>query len=681
MKVSLLFLVISVAIYCKCAIADALFEELSSTSQHYFASYENRVVSKKEYERALSYLVSLNPHFYNSSVDPATLDRICKENPSPYTSSHVLTASKNEPIKGFRDKCANLDERKALAKAFLEAYAGVPPVPNKKDRYLPQYALKIKRWGRDGSNCPKERWLEVWAEYSVLRDTVHMYEQMQSSKRHRKHHGYKEGFFFINAGFNKGYNFASWLHMFAPWSNISAQSWHRSLVKSRQAVPKDGKLVEHRTANIDNSMHEVVFDEVEKLMCGWVACADCLMEYALREEVARLPMSPRRTISMLGIDLNQGNLALVRDAVKDLKNSVASSFNNVNLHTLHAAVGGEDGELNLPVCPVADEECSVSKLTEIQRELTVIKHENLTYRKVPLLRMDTLLRKYAESVAKQHASHFYNRSHILRQDTLNALNNDSVANVYKNSDEDGIEQGLIGEFDPTNAAELRDAVGKLLAKRAVIQTGATRASARATVRPLIGSNVLLARGKRRSLIYSINALGHRLPSVQTDSGKGIKLSPETAKVSQTIMDSMDYSGPNARSQSSSAAGHRSMNRHRSRAPVNLGPDRRGHQDAVVDILMIDTEGNDPQVLQGARELLRGHQVRVVLFEYHRTGQWETQKLGPVISQLDADGYCCYWQGQERLWPITGCWDDLYEFHNWSNVLCVLNEVSIVLFSV
>jgi hypothetical protein len=89
--------------------------------------------------------------------------------------------------------------------------------------------------------------------------------------------------------------------------------------------------------------------------------------------------------------------------------------------------------------------------------------------------------------------------------------------------------------------------------------------------------------------------------------------------------------------------------------------------------MIDTEGNDPQVIQGASSLLASHKIRVLLFEYHRNGQWETQRLGPVVSALQEYGYDCYWQGQRRLWPITGCWDDGYEFHNWSNVLCVLRE--------
>jgi hypothetical protein len=43
-----------------------------------------------------------------------------------------------------------------------------------------------------------------------------------------------------------------------------------------------------------------------------------------------------------------------------------------------------------------------------------------------------------------------------------------------------------------------------------------------------------------------------------------------------------------------------------------------------------------------------------------------------VQELDGFGYDCFFEGQSRLWRITGdCWDSLYEFHKWSNVMCLL----------
>lgn len=96
---------------------------------------------------------------------------------------------------------------------------------------------------------------------------------------------------------------------------------------------------------------------------------------------------------------------------------------------------------------------------------------------------------------------------------------------------------------------------------------------------------------------------------------------------------------------------------------------------LVDILMIDTEGNDPKALQGASGLLAGKGAKVVIFEYHRNGEWgkwrEGVTLEKSINLLDSWGYDCYWQGNARLWPITGCYHSNYETHNWSNVMCIL----------
>ena len=100
----------------------------------------------------------------------------------------------------------------------------------------------------------------------------------------------------------------------------------------------------------------------------------------------------------------------------------------------------------------------------------------------------------------------------------------------------------------------------------------------------------------------------------------------------------------------------------------------GREWSQVDILKIDTEGHDAIVLQGAYPLFEKQLIRVVVFEYHDLPPWDTFRLEDVVGKLDVCGYECYFEGARRLWPISGgCWDDKYEFHHWSNVMCILRS--------
>eukprot|EP01036_Dinobryon_divergens_P034631 gene34631-44769_t len=50
------------------------------------------------------------------------------------------------------------------------------------------------------------------------------------------------------------------------------------------------------------------------------------------------------------------------------------------------------------------------------------------------------------------------------------------------------------------------------------------------------------------------------------------------------------------------------------------------------------------------------------------------KLEETVRYLDVHGMDCFFEGAEHLWPISGsCWHENYEFHLWSNVMCVLRE--------
>ena len=58
----------------------------------------------------------------------------------------------------------------------------------------------------------------------------------------------------------------------------------------------------------------------------------------------------------------------------------------------------------------------------------------------------------------------------------------------------------------------------------------------------------------------------------------------------------------------------------------------------------------------------------ILFLYRR---WPKYSLHGLVQQLAAAGnYICYYSGSGRLWRVTGCWDSLYEMHQWSNLICV-----------
>ena len=91
--------------------------------------------------------------------------------------------------------------------------------------------------------------------------------------------------------------------------------------------------------------------------------------------------------------------------------------------------------------------------------------------------------------------------------------------------------------------------------------------------------------------------------------------------------------------------------------------------AAPAILTIDTEGSDALVLRGAAETLASGRVGFLEFEFHEFGPWRDEQLEDVIDRLDGFDYDCYWAGQRRLFPITGCWDASYAAHGWSNIVC------------
>jgi len=92
---------------------------------------------------------------------------------------------------------------------------------------------------------------------------------------------------------------------------------------------------------------------------------------------------------------------------------------------------------------------------------------------------------------------------------------------------------------------------------------------------------------------------------------------------------------------------------------------------MVDIMKIDTEGNDPRVLFGAKNSFQESRVRVVTFEIieTETGAWRYHSVTEMVDYMFQLGYVCYLISME-VHRITGCWNDIMErSKGWSNAVC------------
>ena len=97
---------------------------------------------------------------------------------------------------------------------------------------------------------------------------------------------------------------------------------------------------------------------------------------------------------------------------------------------------------------------------------------------------------------------------------------------------------------------------------------------------------------------------------------------------------------------------------------------QAHSIIRMDVLKIDTEGNDALVLLGAIKTLAFMRPSYVTFEHHRIGHWAKHDLKDTIDLLDGLSYTCYWATKHaKLYRITSCWDDSFNKKHWSNVAC------------
>ena len=91
---------------------------------------------------------------------------------------------------------------------------------------------------------------------------------------------------------------------------------------------------------------------------------------------------------------------------------------------------------------------------------------------------------------------------------------------------------------------------------------------------------------------------------------------------------------------------------------------------VIDFLAIDAEGTDPDIIDGAEQMIKSGHVRLLEFEYNSMRKWESISLESIINKLDGWGFECFQMQKDTLVRLTRCWDPAYETKRWSNVLCV-----------
>lgn len=97
-----------------------------------------------------------------------------------------------------------------------------------------------------------------------------------------------------------------------------------------------------------------------------------------------------------------------------------------------------------------------------------------------------------------------------------------------------------------------------------------------------------------------------------------------------------------------------------------------HDDFIIDILSIDTEGYDWEILKNSTHAIA--HTRYLEFEYHYFEPWLYTNLSTAVQHLhDSFGMVCYFAGVGQLFRLNG--DDCFQYeymnnHEWSNVACV-----------
>lgn len=91
------------------------------------------------------------------------------------------------------------------------------------------------------------------------------------------------------------------------------------------------------------------------------------------------------------------------------------------------------------------------------------------------------------------------------------------------------------------------------------------------------------------------------------------------------------------------------------------------REAIKDAVLIGNGDEGANVAKGGMNTMA--RTRYLEFDYDWKGAWESQSMKDVIDKLDAAGHTCYWAGPGKLWRLTGCWQEHYNYKTWSHLAC------------
>lgn len=198
----------------------------------------------------------------------------------------------------------------------------------------------------DSTHCPAERWLALFNVADI-------------------EHGHKQHYNFLNVGFNKGYNFATWLNVFAESWNIDSGSWFGAL-----------KATQGSTVGVK-----------DKLICG--SCNDCMVP-PYRSKLRN--NGTNRTFRIVGVELNKANIHVVEMVLAKLRASHKITKDMLAVDFVFGAAGApseqspEVNTVKVPRCVPGDEMCRVpTDKAELASEFN--------FMEVPLISVDKLVKE------------------------------------------------------------------------------------------------------------------------------------------------------------------------------------------------------------------------------------------------------------------------------------------------
>jgi len=215
---------------------------------------------------------------------------------------------------------------------------------------------------RRETQCPQEEWL---LDFSY------------SSYRMRRKQ------LFINIGSNKGYNFALWMNIFAPSTDVTPILWHSLL------------------------------QDVGVSHCG--PCKICKEDFKIRPLIS-YSLDPSNVV-IVGVDINPRNVRLIEEATEYGLQNNTFKFLGLSLIVVHGAGSDEPGLVfKAKDCPDGDEECHlISSDGEDGIDVQAITVDELVHKIID----EGLLSKNADSPlatnlmqfskAFQNSKDFYNR--------------------------------------------------------------------------------------------------------------------------------------------------------------------------------------------------------------------------------------------------------------------------------